>query len=96
MKPFEWGWETLWKDNLEYKNTVLLQAEITADGKLTGEANITSYDYARLSKISTARKGKKEFTEKFFSSNNPGITIDSVTFENIDKDSLPLVTKNPL
>ena len=93
IETMEWGWETLWKDNLEYRNTVLLQAEITADGKLTGEASIASYDYARLSKIATARKGKKEFTEKYFSSNNPGITIDSVTLENIDKDSLPLLQK---
>ena len=72
---------------------ILLQAEITADGKLTGKASISSYDYARLRKISTARKGKKEFTEEYFSSNNPGITIDSVTLENIDKDSLPLLQK---
>jgi hypothetical protein len=93
IETLEWGWETLWKNNLEYRNAVFLQAEITADGKLTGDASIASYDYARLSKISTARKGKKEFTEEYFSSNNPGITIDSVTLENIDKDSLPLLQK---
>lgn len=93
IETLEWGWETLWKNNLEYRNTVLLQAGINADGKLTGEASIASYDYARLSKIPTARKGKKEFTEEYFSSSNPGITIDSVTLENIDKDSLPLVQK---
>jgi len=93
IETMEWGWETLWKDNLEYRNTVLLQAKITADGKLAGEASIVSYDYARLSKIATARKGKKEFTEKYFSSNNPGITIDSISLENLDKDSLPLLQK---
>ena len=93
IETMEWGWETLWKDNLEYRNTVLLQAKINEDGKLTGEASIVSYDYARLSKIATARKGKKEFTEKYFSSNNPGITIDSISLENIEKDSLPLLQK---
>ena len=93
IETMEWGWESLWNDKLEYRNTVLLQAGITADGKLTGDANIASYDYARLSKIATARKGKKEFTEEYFSSNNPGITIDSISLENIDKDSLPLVQK---
>ena len=90
METFEWGWEILWKDNLEYRNTVLLQGEITADGKLTGKADIASYDYARLNKIAKARKGKKEFMEEYFSSNNPGITIDSISLGNIDKDSLPL------
>jgi len=93
LETMEWGWETLWKDKLEYRNMVFLQAGITADGKLTGKASISSYDYARLNKIATARKGKKEFTEEYFSSNNPGITIDSVTLENIDKDSLPLLQK---
>jgi hypothetical protein len=72
---------------------VLLQADISKDGKLTGEASVNSYDYARLEKIATARKSKKEFTEKYFSTNNPGIAIDSVIFENLDSDSLPLVQK---
>ena len=93
IETFEWGWETLWKDNLQYKNMVLLQAEITPDGKLTGVANVNSYDYARLARIPAAKKGKKEFTEQYFSPNNPGITIDSVILENIDQDSLPLVQK---
>jgi len=93
IETFEWGWESLWKDNLQYKNIVLLRGTIDNEGKLTGEASVSSYDYARLSRIPTARKGKKEFTEKYFSSNNPGIAIDSVTLENLDADSLPLTQK---
>ena len=93
FETFEWGWETLWRDNLRFTNTVLLQAGISADGKLTGEASVYSYDYARLSRIATAKKGKKEFTENYFSPNNPGIAIDSIALENIDADSLPLVQK---
>jgi len=93
FETFEWGWETLWRDNLRYTNTVLLQADISPDGKLTGEANVISYDYARLSRIATAKKGKKEFTDEYFSPNNPGITIDSIALENINADSLPLVQK---
>jgi hypothetical protein len=93
FETFEWGWETLWRDNLRYTNTVLLQADISPDGKLTGEANVISYDYARLSRIATAKKGKKEFTEEYFSPNNPGITIDSIALENINADTLPLVQK---
>ena len=93
IETFEWGWESLWKDNLQYKNIVLLRGTIDNEGKLTGEASVSSYDYARLARIPTARKSKKEFTEKYFSSNNPGITIDSVTLENLDADSLPLTQK---
>jgi hypothetical protein len=72
---------------------VLLQGEIDKEGKLNGEVSINSYDYARLDRITTARKGKKDFTEKFFSSNNPGVTIDSISLENIEADSLPLVQR---
>jgi len=93
IETFEWGWETLWKDNLQYRNMILLQGEIDKEGKLTGEVTINSYDYARLGRITTARKGKKEFTEKYFSSNNPGVTIDSVLLENMDADSLPLIQR---
>ncbi|HET6768495.1 MAG TPA: DUF3857 domain-containing protein [Chitinophagaceae bacterium] len=92
-ETFEWGWENLWKDNLAYKNLVVLQGHIEKDGRLTGEATVSSSDYARLSRIAAARKGKKEFTEKYFSPNNPGITIDSIALENLDADSLPLVQK---
>jgi len=93
LETFEWGWESLWKNNLQYKNMVLLQGEVTKDGKLSGEASVNSYDYARLERIATARKGKKDFTERYFSSTNPGINIDSIALENLDADSLPLVQK---
>lgn len=93
LETFEWGWETLWKSDLQYKNMVLLQGTVTEDGKLSGEASVNSYDYARLDRIAAAKKGKKDFTEKYLSSNNPGITIDSIGLENIDADSLPLVQK---
>ena len=93
LETFEWGWESLWKNNLQYKNMILLHGEVTKDGKLTGEASVNSYDYARLERIATARKGKKEFTERYFTSANPGINIDSVSLENLDADSLPLVQR---
>lgn len=93
IETFEWGWESLWRDNLQYKNMILLQCEIDKDGKLTGEASINSYDYARLERMPTARKGKKDFTEKYLASNNPGITIDSIALENVDADSLPLIQR---
>lgn len=93
IETFEWGWESLWKDKLEYKNMVLLQGEIDTDGKLVGEASINSYDYARLERMPIARKGKKDLTEKYFTPTIPGIAIDSIQIENIDADSLPLVQK---
>ena len=93
IETFEWGWEMLWRENLKYQNMILLIGTIDTDGKLTGDASINSVDYARLERISTARKGKKEFTEKYFSSNNPDITIDSISLENLDMDDQPLIQK---
>ncbi len=93
IETFEWGWESLWRDNLQYKNMILLQCEIDKNGKLSGEASVNSYDYARLERIPTARKGKKDFTEKYFAPNSPGIAIDSITLENVDADSLPLIQR---
>jgi len=93
IETFEWGWENLWKNNLVYKDIVILKGKITKDGKLTGEASVNSFDYSRLEKMATARKGKKEFTEKYFSSADQNITIDSISLENIDVDSVPLVQK---
>ena len=73
------------------RNIILLTGSIDETGKLEAQATITSYDYARLSRLSTARKGKDKFTEKYLSA--PGINIDDVSFENLDSDSLPLVQK---
>lgn len=93
IETFEWGWETLWKSNLYYKNMILLQSQVDENGKLSGEVSIHSYDYARLARIATARKGIKDLTEKYFASDNPGVTIDSVQLENLESDSLPLVQR---
>lgn len=91
IETFEWGWRTLWNKDQLSKNIIHIMGAIDESGKLEGQATITSYDYARLSRLSTARKGKDKFTEKYLTA--PGITIDDVTFDNLDSDSLPLVQK---
>jgi hypothetical protein len=91
IETFDWGWRTLWNQNLQSKNVVQLTGSINEEGKLEGEARITSFDYARLPRLSIARKGKDEFSKKYLSA--PGINIDDVSFENLDSDSLPLVQK---
>ena len=50
IETMEWGWETLWKDNLEYRNTVLLQAGITADGKLVAKQVLSAMIMPDLAK----------------------------------------------
>ncbi|HUQ97374.1 MAG TPA: DUF3857 domain-containing protein [Chitinophagaceae bacterium] len=89
----EWGWKTLWKDNLQAKNVMLLNGTIDETGKLAGEASISSFDYARLSRLGIAKKGKEKFIEKYIAGSNQNVTVDDVRFENLDADSLPLVQK---
>jgi len=91
LETFEWGWRSLWdKDHLS-KNIIQTVGSIDDQGKMDGQTTISSFDYARLSRVSTAKKGKDKYTEKYLS--EPGIAIEDVSFENLDSDSLPLVQK---
>ena len=91
LETFEWGWQTLWSEDQLSKNIIQVIGAIDEEGKMKGDITISSYDYARLSRVSTAKKGKDKFTETYLS--EPGIVIDNVTFENLESDSLPLVQK---
>lgn len=89
----ELGWKQLWRQDLLSKNVVTIQGTITEAGKMTGEAVIYSYDYARLPRLALAKKDKDQFIEKFITAANPGLRVDEVGFENMDSDSLPLTQK---
>lgn len=92
-ETFEWGWRPLWDDKKLEKNIVIMQATIDDAGIMKGQVSLNSYDYARLQRIPDAKKEKSKFLEKYFTADNPGAKIDSLEFENLDADSLPLVQK---
>ncbi len=85
-----WGWKMLWNPDKLYKNTTIVMADIDDKGVMKGEASIASFDYSRLEKVPVLKKGKKDFIEQFLSSKNTGFTVDSVSIENEDLDSMPL------
>lgn len=89
IETFEWGWKSLTNKNLS-KNLILVNGKIDESGKMNGEATITSYDYARLSRLPVVKKGKEKFIETYVSANQ-GMLVDDVSFGNLDSDSLPLV-----
>jgi hypothetical protein len=91
LETFEWGWRSIWDKDHISKNIIQLIGSIDEQGKMDGQITISSFDYARLSRLPTAKKGKDKFTEKYLS--DPGITVEDVSFENLDSDSLPLVQK---
>jgi hypothetical protein len=93
IETFDWGWRNLWNDNMVAKNTVHIIAIIDSTGVMKGEATITSEDYARLDRLPIVKKGKDKYIEKYITGSNEGMTVEDVTFENQQSDSLPLVQK---
>jgi hypothetical protein len=87
---YEWGWKFLSDDKKLFKNTTLINAQIDEQGSIKGVASITSFDYSRLERIPAIKKGKQKFVDTYLNSDIPGLTVDSVSFENEDVDSLPL------
>ncbi len=91
IDTYEWGWRTLWDDKIQTKNVIISKGFIDESGKLTCDAAISSFDYARLDRLGTVKKGKDTYIEKYVSSANSSYNVEDVTFENVDSDSLPLV-----
>lgn len=89
LETGEWGWRYL-SNPAQARNLIMVNGTIDENGKMTGQATITSYDYARLSRLSYAKKGKDKYIEKFVSVNQ-GMSVDEIEFSNLDSDSLPLV-----
>jgi hypothetical protein len=60
---------------------------------MNGHASLFSYDYDRVRRLEDAKKDKTKFLEKYFQDGNQSIKVDSLIFDNLDKDSLPLIQK---
>jgi hypothetical protein len=93
LETGEWGWKVLWNDKQVFRDLILMQATIDDNGIMKGEAVVNSYDYSRVKRIPWLNNGKDKFQEKYFTTAAPGLTIDSLTFENEKADSLALVQK---
>ncbi len=93
LDTYEWGWETLWNEKQLYKTVTVINANIDETGLMKGEANINSFDYNRISRLPVLKEGNEKFIEKYFTSQIPSLKIDSVHFENLEIDTLPLVQK---
>ena len=90
ISTYEWGWKELVNNDKMFKNTVILMADINDKGMMKGEATISSSDYSRLERLAVLKKGKKSFTEAYFTSATPGFTVDSLQINNEGIDSLAL------
>ncbi len=90
---FKWGWRTLWDESDMFKDLVLIQGNIDDQGVMAGEATINSYDYSRVERMEEMKDGKEKFVEKYFSSKNASVHVDSSLIKNESVDTLPLCQK---
>ncbi len=77
--------------NKGFANSIYFSTGVEADGKLSGEASLSSSGYARNIRMGTYKKDKL----KAMIEDNEGITIkvDSITVNNEDDDQKPLEQK---
>jgi hypothetical protein len=69
---------------------VLMNAEIKADGNMTGTAEVSNSGYNRITAVSKYKKdGEKKFVDYLSNSDN-NLKISAIKFEDMDVDTLPL------
>lgn len=78
-------------DNKEaVRQVVLINAEIKAEGKMNGSADISSFTYNREPYVKKYKiDGEKKYIE-YISDNNNSLKISAIKFEDMDVDTLPL------
>jgi hypothetical protein len=78
------------QNTLPVRSVVLLNAEVTGDGKMQGAAQISNFSYGRIDNIKSYKTdGEKKYIENLVSGNND-LKITSLKMENMEADSLPL------
>lgn len=77
--------------NMPARQVVLISAEIKADGKLEGTAEINSTSYYKVDAEKRYKTdGEKKYTE-YLTDNDNNLKISSIKMANMEADSLPLV-----
>lgn len=77
-------------DKASYKNTAIIDAVIDKNGVVSGNAYISSSNYARTQKISDYKEDKQKFRNDNFIKSYTNMRLDSFEVANVDNDSLPL------
>ncbi len=79
------------KKEIPVRETVLINAEIQASGKLAGTAQISNTSYNRISAVSEYKTdGEKKYIDNLRGDDN-GLKINSLKMDNMESDTLPLV-----
>lgn len=79
------------KKDISVNQTVFINAEIKADGKMTGTSQISSNSYQRINSIKRYKTdGEKKYID-YLRDNDNNLKIASVKLDNMEVDSLPLI-----
>jgi hypothetical protein len=81
---------TLTETEKKDRNLVVVHGRVDESGAMFGEASIESSEYARLNRLRAWERNKEQFREKYITSYQTGLRIDSLVMKNIDNDSLEL------
>jgi len=75
------------------RHTIMINAEIKADGKMEGNAEISSTSYYKLSNAERYKKDGEDKYKAYLKDNDNNMTISALKIENMDDESLPLSQK---
>ncbi len=79
------------EDNAPSKDMVLIDAELTPEGTMNGNAMTNSFGYSKTNELELYKTlGEKKYSEYLCDGNN-NLHIDSIGLQNILKDTLPLI-----
>jgi len=71
---------------------VLITGNVTADGKINGSAEIDNYSYNSMNAVEKFKKDGQEEYLNYLTREDNNLKISSLTFENMDVDTMPLKT----
>jgi len=79
------------KRDLPVRQLTLINAEIKADGKMSGTTQISSPAYARVNSIKRYKDdGEKKYVD-YLRDNDNNLNISAIKFDNMDDDTAPLI-----
>lgn len=79
------------QDKNTVRNVVFVNADIMADGKMKGSAQITNTGYSRIRTVKRYKdEGEKKFTDALRDNDN-NLKISSYKIENLEVDTVPLL-----
>ncbi len=92
IKDGKWGWREL-NNTKSNDNNIIIQANLSKEGKLEGKTFMYSSNYSKIEKVSFLKENKSGFEKYFVSKNLNDIKVDSLEIENEKDDEKALLQK---